>query len=238
MERIPRIAIQNAPYNPRMIDDNAAKKLRAVLKEQGLVSPLTWNKTTGNLVGGHQRLAALDILEKSTDYLLDVAVVEVDEKREKELNIILNNPAIQGFTDIDKFALLIPEIDVDAVGYDVTDYQAIFMDTPHEHLFAPTDISAAAAELVRDVVSVGQMTREPGKLANGETIRDPAKLERMNEKRAEMKERIANDPLADEDSYLIVVCPSHEHAGRIRSFFDVREGKYLDGRAVAEKLGL
>ena len=34
----------------------------------GLLEPLVWNKTTGHLVSGHQRLAQLDSLQRSENY--------------------------------------------------------------------------------------------------------------------------------------------------------------------------
>ena len=92
METINRRNIKNADYNPRYMGEKEKKKLRAALKENGLVSALTWNKRTGNLVGGHQRLEQLDALEKSDDYDLTVCVIDVDEKQEAKLNVQLNNP--------------------------------------------------------------------------------------------------------------------------------------------------
>ena len=79
---INRADIKNAEYNPRIMDKEAKKRLKAGLKKHGLVSTLTWNKRTGNLVGGHQRLEQLDALEKNKDYSLDVCVIDVDEAEE------------------------------------------------------------------------------------------------------------------------------------------------------------
>ncbi len=74
-ERIHRSKIKNAPYNPRSIDDHARKKLHHNLKKKGLLDALVWNKRTGNLVSGHQRLSILDDLSATgDDYTLDFAV--------------------------------------------------------------------------------------------------------------------------------------------------------------------
>lgn len=51
-ETISRDMIKNAPYNPRIMDEKAKKRLRANIAKHGLVAALTWNKRTGNLVGG------------------------------------------------------------------------------------------------------------------------------------------------------------------------------------------
>jgi ParB-like chromosome segregation protein Spo0J len=95
-ELIQRSQIKSAEYNPRGISKDARKRLKNMLAKHGLVSSLTWNKRTGNLVAGHQRLSILDELEKGQDYALNVDVVDVDETEEKKLNIQLNNPSMQG----------------------------------------------------------------------------------------------------------------------------------------------
>lgn len=51
-ETINRSEIKNAPYNPRIMDEKAKKRLKANIQKHGLVAALTWNKRTGNLVGG------------------------------------------------------------------------------------------------------------------------------------------------------------------------------------------
>ena len=112
-ETINRSDIKNAPYNPRIMDKEAKKRLLANIRKHGLVSALTWNKRTGNLVGGHQRLEQLDALEKSKDYDLTVCVIDVDEKEEARLNVQLNNPSMQGQWDFDKLANMAEEFDLD-----------------------------------------------------------------------------------------------------------------------------
>jgi hypothetical protein len=100
MEEIHRSEINPATYNPRTISDGAKKTLRKGMERFGLVAPLTWNKRTKNLVSGHQRLGTIDAREGTLNYRLAVAVVDVDEKTERELNIFLNNPTAQGDWDL------------------------------------------------------------------------------------------------------------------------------------------
>lgn len=115
-ETINRKDIKNAPYNPRIMDKEAKKRLRKSIRENGLVSALTWNKRTGNLVGGHQRIEQLDALEKSEDYELTVCVIDVDEREEAKLNVQLNNPSMQGDWDLDKLGMMAEEFDLDMTG--------------------------------------------------------------------------------------------------------------------------
>lgn len=128
-ETISRSDIKNAPYNPRIMDESAKKRLRANIAKHGLVAALTWNKRTGNLVGGHQRLEQLDALEKSKDYDLTVCVVDVDEREEAALNVQLNNPSMQGEWDFDKLAFMSEEFDLDLkddMGFTETDIDFMF----------------------------------------------------------------------------------------------------------------
>lgn len=106
---ISRSQIKGAEYNPRIISEDAKKRLRKMIAKHGLVQPLVWNRRTGNLVAGHQRLAALDSLERSQNYDLQVAVVDVNEREERVLNVQLNNPSMQGEWDLDKLAELSEE---------------------------------------------------------------------------------------------------------------------------------
>ena len=68
VEEVGRELLKNAPYNPRRITDDARARLKAKIEKVGLVTPLVWNRRTGNLVGGHQRLSILDELEARQDY--------------------------------------------------------------------------------------------------------------------------------------------------------------------------
>ena len=128
-ETISRDMIKNAPYNPRIMDEKAKKRLRKNIAKHGLVAALTWNRRTGNLVGGHQRLEQLDALEKTKDYDLTVCVVDVDEREEAALNVQLNNPSMQGEWDLDKLANMSEEFDLDLsedLGFTESDIDFMF----------------------------------------------------------------------------------------------------------------
>jgi hypothetical protein len=127
--RVHRSELKNAIYNPRMIHETARKRLREAIEKHGLVGTVTWNKTTGNIVGGHQRVLILDMLEKSPDYLLDVSMVEKTEKEEKEINIILNNPALQGQYELELLADIFDDgVNPLEVGFDRLELELEFPD--------------------------------------------------------------------------------------------------------------
>lgn len=127
VERINRADIKNAPYNPRIHDKEAQKRLKEGIKKHGLVSTLTWNKRTGNLVGGHMRLKQLDSLEKNKDYALDVCVIDVPEAEEAVLNVQLNNPSMQGEWDLDALAAMTEEFDINFADMGFTALDVDFM---------------------------------------------------------------------------------------------------------------
>lgn len=125
-----RAEIKGAPYNPRKITDAERRKLKAGLQRHGLVSPITWNKRTGHIVGGHQRIASLDALAGTKEYRLRVAAIDVDESREKELNVLLNNPEAQGDWDLLGLKSLFDDktLSLEGMGFDRSDLFHIFGD--------------------------------------------------------------------------------------------------------------
>jgi DNA modification methylase len=82
-----------APYNPRSISPEALAGLRGSVERFGLVEPVVWNRRTGNVVGGHQRLKVLQSMGETTT---QVIVVDLPEAEEKALNVALNSPSIAG----------------------------------------------------------------------------------------------------------------------------------------------
>lgn len=135
MQRIHRRSIKTAPYNPRQIDDHARNKLKGNLKAMGLQYPLVFNKRTGNLVSGHQRLDILDQLSKSgDDYSLDFAVVDLNEKDEKRQNVFFNNPDAMGTYDPDAIGKMIAAGDIDYkdAGFDDMSVQLLLEGTDYE----------------------------------------------------------------------------------------------------------
>ncbi len=132
MVRVHRSELKGAPYNPRVLSDKARKKLQRGIAKMGMLQPITWNALSGNVVGGHQRLKVLDALNKSSDYTLEVARVELTETEEKQANILLNNPEAQGDWDLEKLEAMLHDatVDLDATGFDTADVYRMFGDNP------------------------------------------------------------------------------------------------------------
>jgi len=121
-----------ADYNPRKDlkpGDAEYEKLKRSIEQFGYVEPVIWNKTTGRVVGGHQRLKVLIDMGMTE---VDCVVVELSEEKEKALNVALNK--ISGDWDKDKLALLIADLqgadfDVSLTGFEPAEIDALFKDT-------------------------------------------------------------------------------------------------------------
>lgn len=103
------------PKNPRKITDDALLGLGASLRSFGDLSGLVFNRKTGHLVAGHQRLKALVsagakswkiegdrgiVVHPKTGEKFPVRIVEWDEVTERAANLTANNPEIAGeFTE-------------------------------------------------------------------------------------------------------------------------------------------
>lgn len=131
---IHRSELKGAPYNPRQLNDKQKRKLKAGLKRHGLVSPPTWNKRSGFIVGGHQRIAIMDDLMGTHDYKMRVAAIDVDSGREKELNLLLNNSMAQGQWDVAMLDEILKdsEIDISGTGFEVSDVYQLLGTAPFE----------------------------------------------------------------------------------------------------------
>lgn len=208
---ISRSQIKGAEYNPRIISEDAKKRLRKMIAKHGLVQPLVWNRRTGNLVAGHQRLAALDSLERSQNYDLQVAVVDVNEREERVLNVQLNNPSMQGEWDLDKLAELSEEaaISPDEFGFSDGDIAVLFGDERLDEIMGDTpDVTEAKS-----------------------------KIQEIKEHRAESMAKMQEAQAAD--YYFTVVCENEAQKKAILKILGVPDWEaFVNGRVLAAQMGL
>ena len=135
-----------AEYNPRknlQPGDAEYEKLKRSMEQFGYVEPVVWNKTTGRVIGGHQRLKVLVDLGLKE---VDCVVVEMDEEQEKALNIALNK--INGEWDTDKLAMLISDLqgsdfDVSLTGFEEAEIADLFEKTGEKEVRDDFDLTAA-----------------------------------------------------------------------------------------------
>jgi len=120
-----------ATYNPRKDlkpGDPEFEKLKRSVEEFGYVEPIIWNRRTGVVIGGHQRLKVLQHLGYTE---VDCVVLDIDEQKEKALNVALNK--ISGEWDMPLLTALLKDLneggfDATITGFDVTELSAMFDD--------------------------------------------------------------------------------------------------------------
>lgn len=208
MERWARSAIKLHPKNPRVISEGAKKKLKGKMAEVGLLQPLIINRTTGYLLGGHQRLSSLDSLERykpgKTDYQIDVAVVELDEQAELSMLVFLNNPSSMGQWDLDELANIAVEgVSFDGMGFDKVDIEMMFDgDARFESFFN----DSAEVQETKDAL---QSVKEDGR--SGKSGLD------------QFREKGAKD--ISSDFYVVVVCKDQTEKEKLLKHLRVPKGE-------------
>lgn len=133
LQTIPISKLKPAKYNPRKDlkpGDVEYEKIKNSLNEFGYIDPVIWNKQTGNVVGGHQRLK---ILIEQGAAEVECVVVDFDEVKEKLANIALNK--ISGDWEFSALADLILDLDtlnadLAITGFDDSEIQDIIGWTP------------------------------------------------------------------------------------------------------------
>lgn len=194
-----RSAIHFAGYNPRKLSDESRKILKRGIKKFGLVGGIVVNKRTGlTVVSGHQRLSVMDELQKfpDNDYRIRVDVIDVDEKQEKELNILMNNPNAQGSWDYDALARLVPDIDYKDAGLTDADLNMIGCDfllqTEEEN-----SLAGALEEMMQPVTEQKEAEKAARQLERAE------KVAHMKDVKQQVKEQ-AQETAANMDAYLML----------------------------------
>lgn len=151
IEKMPVAELKAAEYNPRKDlkpGDAEYEKLKRSIEEFGYVEPVIWNKRTGTVVGGHQRLKVMKDLGYEE---VDCVVVDLDENKEKALNVALNK--ISGEWDNALLSNLLKDLDdsgydLTFTGFDLAEAQELFgsgsMGNVKEDEF---DAESAAAEI-------------------------------------------------------------------------------------------
>jgi hypothetical protein len=203
LAEVHRSELKNAPYNPRHIKPKNRQKLRGVLKRLGMVSPITWNRRSGNIVGGHQRVDILDALEGTKDYTLTVAAVDLDEKQEREANLALNNQGAAGEFDYEKMLGLFKgeaAVEPEAAGFDMAELYQMFGESPF-------------AESPKHLEKLSRDLRE------------------LREAHDKFREAIVSRD--DTDFYLVAVFRCYDDRKAFTDLVACEDNRYVDGRALA-----
>lgn len=151
IQKLPLEKLNPAKYNPRKDlkpGDPEYEKLKKSMETFGYVEPIIWNKRSGQIVGGHQRLK---ILQHQGETEIECVVVDLDEQQEKALNITLNK--VTGAWDLPKLADLISELDNGIFDITLTGFDAAEI----EHLFSQVHDK----DVKEDDFDVDEASKEP-----------------------------------------------------------------------------
>lgn len=208
-----RCDLRKTPYDPRIIDPYSRKKLKEKIQQVGLVETLVYNKRTGNLVGGNQRISILDDLEQNDQYELDVAVIDVDEGTEKELVVFLNNQSAMGAWDTELLEQIArdKQVDIRKLGFDEADLQI---------LLDGADLSPIFDEEKR-----------------GNASKHIKTIEEMKAERKRYKNEVAQKQ--DSEFYLVLVFSNRREVEEFQfALHQDPQQRYIDGKRLAMHMGL
>lgn len=150
--------IKYAQYNPRKNlkpGDAEYEKLKRSIEEFGYVEPVIWNSRSGNIVGGHQRFKVLLQLGEKE---VDCVVVDMDEQKEKALNVALNK--VSGDWDLPLLTDLLKDLDtsgfdVSLTGFDLSEINELFGEPDTEE--DDFDADKALEEIEEPTTKIGDV---------------------------------------------------------------------------------
>ena len=166
IKKIQTDKLSPARYNPRkdlQPGDPEYEKLKRSMQEFGYVEPIVWNERTGNIIGGHQRLKVLIELGMQE---VDCVVVDLDEAKEKALNIALNKVSGKWNTALLKDLLLeldTGSFDITITGFDEEEIEALMTNTAPmniDELLKDLDMSEAVEKPIWAVIRTPASNQE------------------------------------------------------------------------------
>lgn len=224
---IKRSQINLNPLNPKRHTEESIKLQKKNMQKIGFLGGIVWNRLTGNLIDGHRRVYAMDLLykydgSKETDYDIKVEVCELDNKTEKEQ---LTYMAVGNTkADYDLIAKYANDIDIHNVGLSDIEIKDILS-------FVETDIDA-----VTD--SIDNLILPPAE----EEM--PIPVEKTEEEKKhhvkDVKEQVrenAEKRQADEEAYIMLSFTNAENKQAFCDLFgiDISE-KFMKGEKLLEMM--
>ena len=125
---VKRSEIHMNPANIKAHTEKEIELQKKNLRSVGFLGGVVYNRLSGNLIDGHRRIKAMDIINKydgtpETDYEIKVEAVDFDEKTEK--NQLAFMALGNSKADYNLVANIIDDIDYRDVGISDDDYQRI-----------------------------------------------------------------------------------------------------------------
>lgn len=216
---IKRSQINFAPYNPKNHSKQAIETQKKNFKKVGFLGGIVWNAATSNLVSGHKRIMALDLINgyngtEQTDYEIKVEMVEMDDKTEKEQNIFMDAQSTNTKQDYRLIAEIINDIDYTLAGL--------------------TDNDLNIIEAVSPAFSIGN---DPIQQNDIDEIANVYREKKDSVKKAKAEQKQKAIAAFEGDSYVILSFNNYENkvAFMERMGFEITQ-KYIQGEMFSEKI--
>lgn len=224
---INRSQINLNPYNPKRHTDEQVKLQRKNLKKVGFLGGIVWNEASGNLIDGHRRIKALDIINKydgtpATDYEVKVEAVKMDDKTEKEQMLYMavgNSKA-----DYNLIAPIVDEIDYSNVGLSEAEYNEILKlrQTESVEAIPSWDADFGITELEVQEKSNEEVQQE---------IQDKPKMTKEQVKAEKQKcDDVAAKHHEEKDLYIILNFDNEEMKQAFCELLGISDGPFLNLR--------
>lgn len=223
---IKRSQINLNPLNPKRHTDEAIKLQKKNFQKVGFLGGIVWNKVTGNLIDGHRRVYAMDLIYKydggvESDYDVKVEIVDLDEKTEKEQ---LTYMAVGNTkADFDLIAKYVGDIDIHSVGLSDSDINDIMSFVDVEPISITDSIDGLILPPQIESPKVVEKTAEEKK----QHVKDIKEQVRENAERRQM----------DEESYIMLSFTNSENKQMFCDLFglDISD-KFMKGEKLLEMM--
>lgn len=224
---IKRSQINLNPYNPKRHTDEQVKLQKANLKKVGFLGGIVWNEASGNLIDGHRRIKALDIINKydgtpATDYEVKVEAVQMDEKT--ELQQMTYMAVGNSKADYNLIAPYVEQIDYSSVGLSDAEYNEILKlrQTESVEAIPSWDADFGITELEVQEKSNEEVQQE---------IQDKPKMTKEQVKAEKQKcDDVAAKHHEEKDLYIILNFDNEEMKQAFCELLGISDGPFLNLR--------
>ncbi|WP_312208299.1 ParB N-terminal domain-containing protein [Empedobacter sp.] len=208
---VKRSQIKFAPYNPKNHSKQAIDEIKRNFKNVAFLGGIVWNETTGNLIDGHKRLMALDVINRydgSEDYEVKVEKIELDLKTEKEQNVFQTRSRTE--LDDELMRQLLHDIDYKNAGLDEFDLNYYGVPVPE------LENNSIANEI--------ESLYEP--VAEQKAFDAEVRKEAVKQAKEEIKEK-AIEKAKDMTAYVMLSFDDHNAKAAFCQRFDINENENI-----------
>lgn len=226
--KIMRSQINLNPCNPKRHTDEQVKLQKKNLRQVGFLGGVVWNETSGNLIDGHRRIKALDLINKydgspETDYEIKVEATSLDDAQEKQQ---LTYMAVGNTkADYNLIAPYIESIDYASVGLSQDEYKQILalMDTAQVD-----NITSWEDDFIQTPVTVLDVQERTSEEIAQEHAEKPKMTKEQVKAEKQKCTNVATNRQIEEDLYCIINFRDAEQKRIFCELLEIQQGTYIN----------